>query len=210
MTCEEIWVLISGHLDQENTQAEEAQLREHLEHCPQCCAMMEALEGCDEALRSLEVEPPADLCTNVMETIRQEAPKKRHAWPKWTGVAVAAALLLVVGLSKLPMEQEKKAPDVRAARAMPEVASYMAARDSTGVSEDQIQQLADDRIATIVMLKNSVPELNTCDSEELPNGSVLYALRSEEAAIELRDAYQLHCFQPENGIPKQYYALLLP
>lgn len=210
MICEEAWILINGHLDHENTQAEEAQLREHLEHCTPCRALLEAMEGCDEALRSLEVEPPVDLCANVMEAIRQEKPKKHHSWLKWAGAAAAAALVMAVGLSKMPVRQEPETPSVMNARAVPEAASYAAALGSTDISEEQIQELADDRIAAIVMLKETVPELQACDCEELPNGSILYALRDEKAAQTLRDAYELNWYEPVNDVPKQYYALLLP
>lgn len=212
MTCEEAWILINGHLDQENTPAEEAQLQEHLEHCSQCREWMEVMEGCDEAIRSLEAEPPADLCANVMEAIRQEKPKKRHPWTRWAGGAVAAALLLAVGLSRIPAKQEQEAPNVMTARAVPEVDGYGAASalDCSGVSENQIQELADERTAGIVMLQQSVPELMACDREELPNGSVLYALDDETEAQALRDEYQLSWYEPMNGTPEQYYALLLP
>ena len=210
MTCEEAWILINGHLDHENTQAEEAQLREHLEHCTPCRALLEAMEGCDEALRSLEAEPPADLGANVMEAIRQKKPKKHHPWLKWTGAAAAAALVMAVGLSQLPTQQEPEALSVKNARAVPEVASYAASLGSTDISENQIQELADDRNAAIVMLKKVVPELQACDCEELPNGSILYALRDKKAAQTLRDEYELNWYEPVNNVPKQYYALLLP
>lgn len=102
MTCEEALELISGHLDGENTEQEEAQLQAHLKVCPSCRELMQALSDTDQTLRNLETEPPAHFCEDVMAAVRAEkAPvrkKKHHVWP----VLAAAALLLVIGVSALP------------------------------------------------------------------------------------------------------------
>lgn len=204
MTCEEAWILISGHLDHENTQAEEAQLREHLEHCAQCRQWMDAMECCDHVIRASAAEPPDALFTNVMAAVQREKPRKHRSWIRWAGGAAAAAVLLAVGLRSLPQKQEEEAPNLMVSRVALDCA------EGAEVTDDQIQELADDRIAGIVMLEKAVPELNTCDVEELPNGSVLYALQDQQSAQTLCEQYQLGWYEPMNSAPEQYYALLLP
>ena len=101
MTCEEALVLLSGHLDHENTAEEEAQLQQHLAACPACRQLLAAFEAVDADLLSLEEEPPADLHANVMQAIRQETAGRKRRRSMWAGLAVAAALTVVIGATAL-------------------------------------------------------------------------------------------------------------
>lgn len=58
MTCEDALVLLSGHLDGENSEEEEAQLSTHLRQCPACRELLAAFQAADQGILSLEEEPP--------------------------------------------------------------------------------------------------------------------------------------------------------
>ena len=110
MKCDEILELISGHIDELNTQKQEMQLQEHLSQCAQCREILQSYTDCNEHMSQL-VEPPEQLIFNIMEQIRGEKVVPLHrAKKKYKGVfgigsavaAVAAALLLVIGTGKAP------------------------------------------------------------------------------------------------------------
>ena len=54
MTCEDALVLLSGHLDGENSEEEEAQLSTHLRQCPACRELLAAFQAADQGILSLE------------------------------------------------------------------------------------------------------------------------------------------------------------
>ena len=210
MTCEEAMLLMNGHLDHENTAEEEAQLREHLQTCEACRSLLRVLEGNDEALRSLQEETPADLCSNVMASIRQERQPTRRSWKRWGGLAVAAALVLVVGLAALPRHQAA-AGEVMAARTMEE-APVAYSRSTFGMTrsyEQQIQGLAEDRQASIVVAFEILPELEQLEGEDLSGDTVLYPLENAAAAQMLSDSYGLPLYTPDAETALGY-ALLIP
>ena len=215
MTCEDAFVLINGSLDGENTQAEEARLRDHLEHCAKCRELLQLLSGDNQVLRSLEEKAPADLCRNVMQQIRQEMPRKRSTWKRWTGLAVAAALVLAIGVSQL-QPQEEQTQAVYGSRmlrqtAAPQTASYMLEeRPGMGVTE-LAQQVADERSAAVVLLETELAALEECACETVENGCRLFTLNGTAEAEELCDQYDLQLFLPSDGFePEASYALLLP
>lgn len=119
MNCEEALELISGHIDESNTQEEEAQLQAHLASCAACRAILSAYEELDTGLATLKAEPPAELAAGVMDAIRQEASASRkiRRFPARgiAATAVAAALLLVIGTTYLPTlnrgNEEAAVPD---------------------------------------------------------------------------------------------------
>lgn len=116
MNCENALILISGHIDGENTPEEEALLRAHLEECPDCRAVLRAYEEIDSELTASEEEPPQTLLSGVMETIleqkRETKPRRRFIFGGGTAIA-AAVLLLIVGMSgALPDFSQGKASTV--------------------------------------------------------------------------------------------------
>ena len=52
MTCEDALVLLSGHLDGENSEEEEAQLSAHLRQCPACRELLAAFQAADQGILS--------------------------------------------------------------------------------------------------------------------------------------------------------------
>ena len=57
MNCEEALVLISGHLDHENTAEEEAQLQRHLEACAACRSLLDTLREMENGFPTMEEVP---------------------------------------------------------------------------------------------------------------------------------------------------------
>ena len=158
MTCEEALLLISGQLDGVNTAEETAQLRRHLDTCPECRRVMETLEELDSDIAALSVEPPADLKDRVMDAIRAEAkPRRKH---RWVPVAMAAALVLAVGVSQLSRLRAQNAAVPMTMSAEADSAILTAySRKIAGSPADEIdsQELADLRGADVAVTRELLP-----------------------------------------------------
>ncbi|SMC73117.1 anti-sigma factor family protein [Papillibacter cinnamivorans] len=89
---------LSAYLDGELSREEAADVREHLENCPECRELLSQFEAIRGGMRELEAEPPADLAGGIMDRVRAEkAPNryKRHRFAYGTFVAAAAVVALV-------------------------------------------------------------------------------------------------------------------
>lgn len=109
MKCEEALLLLSGHIDGQNTPAEERALQAHLAVCASCRARLEDFVRIDGGLADLEEDPPAQLAGAVMGRVHAEAElvnsrkKRRFLFRRTVMVAAAAAiLLLLVSTGKIP------------------------------------------------------------------------------------------------------------
>ncbi len=237
MKCEDALLLISGHMDRSNTEAEEAQLQAHLSQCPDCRGLLEALLAVDAGVLSLEEEAPESLCQNVMSAIAREASvrkRRRRAW-----FSAAAALVLVIGIGTFALSGVRSKPaDAGAApfmemrsRAAPEENGAVGAA-SAGVSladaegkkaapyavygavsgEYAAQSLADERQADVALVTEALPELDGCAAESLPDGSLLYTLETADSAADLCREHPDFAvlFRPEEALSEVSYALLMP
>ena len=223
MTCEEALLLVSGHLDQENTPEEERQLRRHLEACPECSQSMRALEELDTDVASLSMEPPAGLKDRVMDAVRAEAKPKRKKY-RWLSASVAAALVLAVGISQLSQlrAENTAAPAVAAEAdaAMPAAYSRTiddAACDSKSgfftapTAELNSQALAEQKRADVAVTRELLPEMEVCACETLEDGTLLYVLENAGAAAELSEKYGLELYSPADSASSEVsYARLVP
>ena len=106
-------LMIQQHIDNVLSPAEEEQLRQHLDVCPDCAAYLRDLTALDELLAAelTEVDPPADFAERVMDALPAAAAKKprRRLYLVWGSVA-AAALLLAAAVSGLFHQSETLAP----------------------------------------------------------------------------------------------------
>ena len=118
MSCEDFVLLISGHLDNENTPEQEAQLRAHLQTCPDCRRLLTAWQTLEPRVQALAEPAPEGLKQSVMDRIAAQSgprlvrPAKRfrlNAGAK-LGLAAACLILLVgVGAVSLPKLGSKPA-----------------------------------------------------------------------------------------------------
>lgn len=206
MNCEEALVLLSGYLDQTNTEEEMAQLREHLAVCPDCNQVLHTLEEINIGVAALEAEPPADLRTSVMDAIRVEA-KPRRKPRRWMPVAVAAALVLMIGVST--MRQDNAAAPMAATADLAAPAMYARTMDAAAtVSEYDSQALADRLLADVVVTGELLPEMEVCPCETLEDGTLLYRLADANAAAELSRKYGLELYTPAETAAEVSYARL--
>ena len=200
MKCEDALLLISGHIDGENSLEEEQLLQAHLADCEACRAILQAWTEADQGIASLEEDAPADLCEKVMASIG--APKKKQRW--WPVLATAAAVALVIGLGSgyVPAVQEEAAMPMTA-----RTASVEFAETADFFPEINGQILSDVRRAYVVEVSELLPEMENCPYEELEDGSLLYLLPSIEMAVELSETYGLELFIHQQA--EEAYALLL-
>ena len=102
VNCEDALLLISGHMDGENTPEEDAQLQAHLSGCAQCREVLAAYTEMDRGIAALTEEAPAGLCASVMSAIGQETAAKKRSRRLWPVAVSAAAVALIIGISGLP------------------------------------------------------------------------------------------------------------
>lgn len=111
MSCEQYLELISGHIDGENSEAQERALQAHLEHCAHCRALLESYRQMEQGIAALTQEVPEGFAAGVLERLPvKRAARRRGAWLRPLFGAAAAALVLLIGLRLLPEEgvQEQK------------------------------------------------------------------------------------------------------
>lgn len=108
MICEEAMALMSAKLDGELSSEQEAQLKAHLAACPDCSNLMESLRGLDEKVSALQEPAPAELKQRVLYRINHAAEAAKQPRRRWfsSGAlgAVAAILVLLIGLGAIPMK----------------------------------------------------------------------------------------------------------
>lgn len=85
------WELFGTHLLGEASLEEEAELRAHLEGCPECRAELEGLRLAHESMQAASITPPPELKRRVMGRL----PRRRGR----RAAVLAAAALLVATLS---------------------------------------------------------------------------------------------------------------
>ena len=114
MTCEQAMELLSPMLDGElDPQLSEA-LEAHLEACPDCKALADSLRGLDVQLAGLKEPAPESLKRGVLYKIDQATGKAKKPRSRWFGPgtvigAVAAVLVLLVGVGVIPLNSRSTA-----------------------------------------------------------------------------------------------------
>lgn len=114
MTCEDAPALISAKLDGELSPEETEALNAHLEACPACRQWMEAMAAVDRRVAALEEPAPEGLKKGVLYRIDQATGKAKKPGRRWFGPgtalgAVAAVLVLLVGLGVIPFGNKASA-----------------------------------------------------------------------------------------------------
>ena len=109
MTCEQAMELLSPWLDGELDPELQNALEAHLEACPDCKALADALRGLDGAVAGLREPAPKSLKQGVLYKIDQATGKAKKSKFRWFGPgtalgAVAAVLVLLVGLGVIPLK----------------------------------------------------------------------------------------------------------
>lgn len=212
MHCEEALLLISGHLDNENTELEEARLQAHLEQCPDCRQVLESFQLMDAGLLSLEEEAPARLHDRVMEAVRKEAAPRRKKNP-WMGVlASAAAVALVVGIGWFASDRNADGSMAQDSNEPMTVSLYADTAKDLQVQSLTVRAVDGEAVsqeisAPVVVLDGYVAELDGLPFETLADGSRLYRLETDAAAQELSERYGAALYWPDQGGAKVTYAV---
>lgn len=221
MTCEEALLLISGQIDEANTEEEAAQLREHLENCQECRELLETFQKINADILELKEEAPDDLCAGVMAAVRKETRVKRRKHRAWMNVA-AAVFVTVVGVSVIAapfvVKEEAPAAETMSMRSVTDavnaqkaataslpvegsraISSYACTADAAGEILSP-QELADQRGVPVAVVPELYSELETCEVEQLEDGTLLYILPDRNAAQELCEEHAGEVFQPEDPV----------
>lgn len=199
MQCDEKYLsLLSCHIDGTNSEAEEAELQEHLSSCSHCRELLTQLEEADTLLAESTVPPPADLSFRIMEAVRKEPKqsKKRRAFYFSTAAAgLAAAALLCfafLGDSLPPL--------------VPTADSALEKNTAAEYAEDQEETITE----TGPVLAAPVPSDYSLDAEsaevqdgtEGSNSSTVTASSQTEYPLELEVSETVTLFLPSFGDSK--------
>lgn len=98
--CEKYIEMISSMVDGELSPEQEAELRAHIETCPDCRRVFDAFSNISSALSDDLEEPPEALAKGVMFRIRGISGGKRprrFIFGRFTAIAACIALLLIAG-----------------------------------------------------------------------------------------------------------------
>ncbi|MCL2562923.1 MAG: zf-HC2 domain-containing protein [Oscillospiraceae bacterium] len=92
--CEHYLEQINAYIDGELDADETADLRRHIEACPDCKRVLMACRNVSSAFAAAEAEPPVGFADGVMARIGTKPAKRSHAWR----FLAAAAVFVVVGV----------------------------------------------------------------------------------------------------------------
>ena len=95
-SCEKYQELISRMVDGDLSQKEQKELLAHIETCPECAALYQAISLLSEKISGELEESPLDLRDNVMAEIRREEIHKRNRLPTILRAVMSAAACLAV------------------------------------------------------------------------------------------------------------------
>lgn len=168
MTCEEYLILLSGHVDGMNTEAEEQQLQAHLAQCAACRARLEAYTAVDTALAQEDALPPDWLSARIRKSLsaapEAERRKKRHPSALLAGLTAAACLALV--LLALPVLRSRSA--LCTDNNQNEMAEMMAAESEYPLSSSQAENAAAFRRETYSLTSGLREPSVEADTESCP------------------------------------------
>lgn len=205
MNCEEALLLISGHLDDMNTPEEEAALQAHLAVCGHCREVLSVFRENDKKIAAAKEPAPKTLCGNVMAQIKGEEKKKtRH---RWSGLAVAAALVLAIGIAAVRPSVADQVPQM-----VSEVQTYTMSRSMPNQDGGEVaQKIADERSGAVAVVHELYYEIESYPCETLEEGYLLYILPDHDAVVFLSENYGCVIYEPEAECEQTAaYALLVP
>ncbi len=228
MCSEDMYLLLSGHLDGANTPEQERKLLAHLEKCEDCRRTLDEYQRIDAGIAGLEEAPPAAFTKQVMDELAVEVPKpkKQHRFPLRYGTAfaaVAAVLVLMVSTGKVSLShsgstaigsdfniletQDEEARDTADAMALPESAfrSFAAEEKSDAVHANvdcAALAQAENCSVGVIYTQEDLPILNSVPSLLL-SGGVRYTITQAQLEALCLERKDLLVYQPEAALPSE-------
>ena len=134
MNCEESMRLIEAHIDGELDIAHELEIEEHIQSCEACARENRSLLSLRQAIAGVpRYEAPADL----LDGIRPPSARKIIRFPIQWPLAIAAALLLTMGIVKLWFPSPAQRDNLASELIDNHIRSLMAAHLADVISTDQ-------------------------------------------------------------------------
>jgi predicted anti-sigma-YlaC factor YlaD len=170
MNCQACRELLQRRLD--GAGGDPAALDGHLKACPQCAGLAAAADRLSAGLRQLRrPAPPADLAARVVGRVLQDRRARRRRWASAGTLAVAASLLLAIGLRAWrpvgPGEPPPPAPPaVAGAPSAP--AGPADIRESVAEARSAVEALTSRTAAeAVARTKELLPDLGRSPLEEM-------------------------------------------
>ncbi len=174
MSCEQALSLMSASMDGELSPEQETLLQAHLDSCPDCRRVMEAMKGLDLQVSALQEPAPEGLKKGVLYRIDQATgrvltPRRRWFGPGTAVGAVAAVLVLLVGLGVIPLKQKAIIKDADSVGGKSSVPAVTAAPEAP--QRDDLPE-ADDNDSYFSPLPAAEPN-NSVDESPPPSHVIL-------------------------------------
>lgn len=202
MNCDQALEAISAKLDHALTPEQQSALEAHLESCPSCRSVYQALAEIDGMLPQTQLEPPAALHDSVMRTIRAEQRKAaRRRWVPAAVIGTAAAAALIFGSLGL-IDMPGFSADHRSTASLHEVVDtlFPAAQSDEHTSEAAAQYAQAHSCAVLAVWDcTALPELGT-PGETLSDGGVLYPVDAQtwqDILARHQDSYPMETYIPD-------------
>jgi hypothetical protein len=188
MNCRDCHDLLQERLD--GAAGDPAALDRHLKECPECAALAAAADRLAGALPLLAPPaPPSYLAARIVQRVAQDRRARRHKRRRWASagtLAVAASLLVAIGLRAWRPAPPGPAPQPQAAKVEPAPAGPDTLRESVAQARSAVAALtgrtADEAVARTRVL---LPDLGRPSLEEIDLAPPL-----EGTAPPLREAGQ--------------------
>jgi predicted anti-sigma-YlaC factor YlaD len=195
MNCRACHDLLQERLD--GTPADTAALEGHLKDCPACAALVGAAGRLADGLRRLAPPaPPPDLADRIVGRIVHDRRARRHRRRRWAGAgsfAVAASLLVAIGLRAWRPEAPPRPIPPEVARVEPAAADADTLRESVAQARSAVAALtsrtADEAVARTKALlpdlgQPSLKEIDLPPPLEVPAAPLREAGQSVSAGLE--------------------------
>ncbi|MGH7781571.1 MAG: anti-sigma factor family protein [Candidatus Binataceae bacterium] len=142
-SCDTSFEMLSAYVDGQLDAEEELEVRRHFEGCTRCRRTVELLVEMNHAVAAVsEVHPvPHGLRERLNELASSKARRPRK-W-LWASLAVAAALLVALGIERWAMWSDGTAVDQLARALVEDHVRYLSIPDAIQVASDNPQRIAD-------------------------------------------------------------------
>ena len=195
MTCEQALELMSPMLDGELDPKLTDALNAHLETCPDCKRLADTLRGLDEQVSGLREPAPEGLKKGVLYRIDQATGKAKKPVRRWFGPgtaigAVAAVLVLLVGIGVIPLG--KQSMDSKPASTQADARGNAWSRsDGTKTADndfpDSLEEIAAGQEYDPAATANEACEVPSADSCILPETSMNAVKNPPTSGVDFRD-----------------------
>ncbi len=141
--CDASFEMLSAYVDGQLGNAEELEVRRHLEECARCRRTVEAFLEMNQAIAfASEVHPVPHILRERLNQLASSKGRRPRTW-LWVAVAAAAALLVALRVGRWAMQSPGTAVDQLARALIEDHVRYLGIPDAIQVASNDPRRIAD-------------------------------------------------------------------